>query len=71
MSDGSDVFKLVGPVLLKQDKSEAMMTVNQRLDFIENEMYASFSIVTEDLNSQIAVSALRSRLQKPTIKRRR
>ena len=38
MSDDSDVFKLIGPVLLKQDKGEAVMTVNRRLEFIDNEM---------------------------------
>jgi chaperonin cofactor prefoldin len=30
---------MVGPVLLKQDKTEAVMAVDARLDFIENEMY--------------------------------
>lgn len=30
----------MGPVLLKQDKTEAVMAVNGRLEFIEKEMYA-------------------------------
>jgi chaperonin cofactor prefoldin len=34
---------MVGPVLLKQDKTEAVMAVDARLDFIENEMYGSLS----------------------------
>ena len=34
---------MVGPVLLKQDKTEAVMAVDARLDFIENEMYAPLS----------------------------
>ncbi|OJJ51401.1 hypothetical protein ASPZODRAFT_127470 [Penicilliopsis zonata CBS 506.65] len=34
----ANIYKLVGPVLLKQDKSEAMMAVNGRLDFIEKEI---------------------------------
>ena len=38
LSDDSVVFKLIGPVLLKQDKGEAVMTVNRRLEFIESEM---------------------------------
>jgi prefoldin beta subunit len=29
---------LVGPVLLKQEKTEAVMAVDGRLEFIENEM---------------------------------
>ena len=38
LSDESNVYKLMGPVLLKQDRSEANLTVNRRLDFIDNEM---------------------------------
>lgn len=39
MAEDGVVYKLVGPVLLKQDKSEAVMAVDGRLEFIENEMY--------------------------------
>ena len=35
----SNIYKLIGPVLLKQDKNEAVMAVNGRLEFIEKEMY--------------------------------
>lgn len=35
----SKIYKLVGPVLLAQDKSEAILAVQARLDFIEKEMY--------------------------------
>ena len=38
LKDKANVYKLVGPVLLKQDKNEAVMAVNGRLDFIEKEM---------------------------------
>ncbi|KAL4980658.1 Prefoldin [Aspergillus desertorum] len=34
----ANIFKLIGPVLLKQDKSEALMAVNGRLEFIEKEI---------------------------------
>jgi prefoldin beta subunit len=34
LSDDSKVFKMVGPVLLKQEKSEALGAVNGRLEFI-------------------------------------
>lgn len=48
LSDDAHVFKLVGPVLLKQDKTDAVMAVDGRLDFIEKEMYlAHFCIVGE------------------------
>ena len=35
----NDVYKLVGPVLLKQDQAEAKANVDKRLDFIRNELY--------------------------------
>lgn len=38
LKDGEDIYKLVGPVLLKQDKMEAEGTVNGRLEFIGKEM---------------------------------
>lgn len=34
----ANIYKLVGPVLLKQDKTEAVLAVDGRLEFIENEM---------------------------------
>lgn len=38
LSDEANIYKLVGPVLLKQDKTEAVMAVDGRLEFIEKEM---------------------------------
>ncbi|OJJ00021.1 hypothetical protein ASPVEDRAFT_81604 [Aspergillus versicolor CBS 583.65] len=38
LDDDANIFKLIGPVLLKQDKSEALMAVNGRLEFIEKEI---------------------------------
>ncbi|KAJ5920795.1 Prefoldin subunit 6 [Penicillium verhagenii] len=38
LDDESNIFKMVGPVLLKQDKTEAVMSVNGRLEFIEKEI---------------------------------
>jgi len=38
LNDSSQIYKLVGPVLLKQEKTEAVMAVDGRLDFIENEI---------------------------------
>ncbi|KAI9771499.1 MAG: hypothetical protein M1840_002119 [Geoglossum simile] len=35
---GAKIYKLVGPVLLKQDKNEAVMSVDARLEFIEKEI---------------------------------
>lgn len=38
MSAESNIYKLIGPVLLKQDKSDATSAVQGRLDFIEKEI---------------------------------
>lgn len=38
LDDDSNIYKLVGPVLLKQEKTEATMAVKGRLEFIEKEM---------------------------------
>lgn len=42
LKDGEEIYKLVGPVLLKQVKAEAEATVNGRLEFIGKEMYVVF-----------------------------
>lgn len=44
LDEDSNIYKLIGPVLLKQDKNEAIMAVNGRLEFIEKEMYVRYSI---------------------------
>ncbi|TMW67744.1 hypothetical protein Poli38472_007416 [Pythium oligandrum] len=38
LGDDAKVFKLIGPVLLKQDASEAKTNVKKRLEFINNEL---------------------------------
>jgi prefoldin beta subunit len=38
LSSENTIYKLVGPVLLKQDKTEAESTVKGRLEFIAVEM---------------------------------
>lgn len=38
LNENSNIFKLIGPVLLKQDYIEAKDNVNKRLDFINNEI---------------------------------
>lgn len=43
LSEDAGIYKLVGPVLLKQDRSEAVMAVDQRLEFIDKEMSVSVS----------------------------
>ncbi|KAF2459507.1 Prefoldin [Lineolata rhizophorae] len=38
LSDDANIYKMIGPVLMKQEKSEAVMAVDGRLEFIEKEM---------------------------------
>lgn len=38
LKEEANIYKQVGPVLLKQDKQEAVMAVNGRLEFIDKEM---------------------------------
>lgn len=38
LAEDGVIYKLVGPVLLKQEKSEAVMAVDGRLEFIDNEI---------------------------------
>jgi len=38
LNEDANIYKLVGPVLLKQDKTEAVLAVDGRLEFIENEI---------------------------------
>jgi prefoldin beta subunit len=38
LKDNANIYKMVGPVLLKQDKTEATMAVDSRLQYIEKEI---------------------------------
>lgn len=38
LSDDANIYKLVGPILLKQDKVEATSSVDGRLEFIGKEI---------------------------------
>jgi prefoldin beta subunit len=38
LKDDETIYKLVGPVLLKQERPDAESTVNGRLEFIDKEM---------------------------------
>ena len=39
LADDANIYKLVGPVLLKQDTAEAKSTVDGRLEYNQKEMY--------------------------------
>lgn len=51
LDDDTNIYKLVGPVLLKQEKSEATMAVKGRLEFIEKEMSVFLPSVTKHWRS--------------------
>lgn len=38
LDEEAGIYKLIGPVLLKQDRSEAVINVDKRLEFIESEI---------------------------------
>jgi prefoldin beta subunit len=38
MEEGDVIYKLVGPILVKQQHEEAKMNVDKRVEFIGNEM---------------------------------
>lgn len=38
LEDGARVYKLIGPVLVKQDPEEANQNVSKRLDYIKGEL---------------------------------
>jgi hypothetical protein len=43
LSKDAEVFKLVGPVLLKQEKVDALANVTKRMDFINGEMCVRYT----------------------------
>ncbi|KAF9769591.1 hypothetical protein IL306_013003 [Fusarium sp. DS 682] len=47
LQEGETIYKLTGPVLLKQDKFEAENTVKGRLDFISGEITRLESTIKE------------------------
>lgn len=38
LEEDANIYKLIGPVLVKQDRSEATSNVDKRLEFIRAEM---------------------------------
>ncbi|KAK0113760.1 hypothetical protein ONS95_014010 [Cadophora gregata] len=55
LDDDANIYKMVGPVLLKQEKTEAVMAVNGRLEFIENEIKRVEKLISDVENKSDAV----------------
>ncbi|KAI3325593.1 prefoldin subunit [Xylariaceae sp. AK1471] len=47
LKDGEGIYKIAGPILLKQDKIEAESTVNGRLEFIGKELERTEGQISE------------------------
>ncbi|KAI4249516.1 MAG: hypothetical protein L6R42_008953 [Xanthoria sp. 1 TBL-2021] len=47
LSDDSTIYQLIGPVLLKQEKTEAESAVDGRLEFIEKEIKRVEKLVSD------------------------
>jgi len=62
LKDDETIYKLIGPVLLKQDQTEAESTVNGRLEFIGNEMYVYIHSILFDRRAD-SLSSSSSRLE--------
>ena len=45
LSPNNEVFKLIGPVLVKQDQDEARANVDKRLEFIRSELCAPLHVI--------------------------
>ncbi|ETN43089.1 uncharacterized protein HMPREF1541_02247 [Cyphellophora europaea CBS 101466] len=58
LTDESGIYKLVGPVLLKQEKPEAMSAVEGRLEYIGKEMTR-----TEDRIKELQTAADSKRVE--------
>lgn len=41
LNEGANVYKLIGPVLVKQDLAEANANVRKRIEYISAELYVS------------------------------
>lgn len=44
LKEDANVYKLIGPVLVKQDLAEANANVRKRIEYISAELYASVSL---------------------------
>lgn len=39
LEEGATVYKMIGPVLIKQDQEEAKQTVQKRIDYISEQLW--------------------------------
>ncbi|OCT52857.1 Prefoldin subunit 6 [Cladophialophora carrionii] len=67
LAEDAGIYRLVGPVLLKQDKTEAVSTVDGRLDFIGKEIVRTEGRIKElqegSEKKRVELMQLQQRLQ--------
>ncbi|KAF1810585.1 putative prefoldin subunit 6 [Eremomyces bilateralis CBS 781.70] len=66
LSGTANIYKMIGPVLMKQEKSEATMSVNGRLEFIEKEIKRVEGQISEIQNKAESVKSEIINLQSQT-----
>ena len=55
LKEDDKVYKLIGPLLIKQRVPDAVLNINKRLEFIQNEIEKVSSSLTEKENKAGAV----------------
>ncbi|MCJ1286191.1 hypothetical protein MMC26_005536 [Xylographa opegraphella] len=67
LAEDANIYKLIGPVLLKQDRAEAVLAVDGRLEFIEKEIQRVekqiADIQSESEKTRMAVYQLQTKMQ--------
>ncbi|MCJ1391644.1 hypothetical protein MMC18_004509 [Xylographa bjoerkii] len=67
LAEDANIYKLIGPVLLKQDRGEAILAVDGRLEFIEKEIKRVEKQITdiqdESEKKRMAVYQLQTTMQ--------
>ncbi|MCJ1385185.1 hypothetical protein MMC17_008306 [Xylographa soralifera] len=67
LAEDANIYKLIGPVLLKQDRAEAVLAVDGRLAFIEKEIKRVEKQITdiqdESEKKRMAVYQLQTKMQ--------
>ncbi|KAK5685856.1 Prefoldin subunit 6 [Elasticomyces elasticus] len=71
LSDDANIYKLVGPVLLKQDTTEAKGTVDGRLSYIEQEIKrieeSIKAIQAKSEGKKTEIMQIQSQMQQPAV----
>lgn len=63
LTAGANVYKLTGPILVKQDLAEAQMTVKKRIDYIQGELKRHEKSIAEMQGKQDKQKEVLAKLQ--------